>query len=41
MQLVEVVRGEKTGDETVETCVEFVKSIGKTPVVVRKDSPDS
>jgi len=39
MQLVEVVRGEKTSDETVQTCVEFVKSIGKTPVVVRKDVP--
>jgi enoyl-CoA hydratase/3-hydroxyacyl-CoA dehydrogenase len=37
MQLVEVVRGEKTSDETVSRCVEFVKSIGKTPVVVRKD----
>ncbi|WP_290724981.1 3-hydroxyacyl-CoA dehydrogenase [Archaeoglobus sp.] len=39
MRLVEVIRGEKTGDEAVKTCVEFVKSIGKTPVVVRKDVP--
>ncbi|MEM2345774.1 MAG: 3-hydroxyacyl-CoA dehydrogenase NAD-binding domain-containing protein [Archaeoglobaceae archaeon] len=37
MQLVEVIRGEKTSDETVKTCVEFVKSLGKTPVIVKKD----
>lgn len=37
MQLVEVIKGEKTSDETIEFGVEFVKSIGKTPVVVRKD----
>jgi len=37
MALVEVVRGEKTSDETVKIAVEFVKSLGKTPVVVRKD----
>ncbi|MEM1577090.1 MAG: 3-hydroxyacyl-CoA dehydrogenase/enoyl-CoA hydratase family protein [Archaeoglobaceae archaeon] len=37
MQLVEVVKGEKTSDETVKICVDFVKSIGKTPVVVKKD----
>ncbi len=39
MQLVEVIRGEKTSDEVVKICVEFVKSIGKTPVVVKKDVP--
>ncbi len=39
MALVEVIRGEKTGDEAIETAVEFVKSIGKTPVVVKKDVP--
>lgn len=39
MQLVEVIRGEKTGDETVKTAVEFVKSLGKTPVVVKRDVP--
>ncbi|MCS7144427.1 MAG: 3-hydroxyacyl-CoA dehydrogenase/enoyl-CoA hydratase family protein [Archaeoglobaceae archaeon] len=37
MQLVEVVKGQRTSDETVKICVEFVKSIGKTPVVVKKD----
>ncbi|MCC6028395.1 MAG: 3-hydroxyacyl-CoA dehydrogenase/enoyl-CoA hydratase family protein [Archaeoglobus sp.] len=39
MQLVEVIRGEKTSDETVNICVDFVKKIGKVPVVVKKDVP--
>ncbi|MEM0351095.1 MAG: 3-hydroxyacyl-CoA dehydrogenase NAD-binding domain-containing protein [Archaeoglobaceae archaeon] len=39
MQLVEVIRGEKTSDETVNICVEFVKKIGKVPIVVKKDVP--
>jgi 3-hydroxyacyl-CoA dehydrogenase/enoyl-CoA hydratase/3-hydroxybutyryl-CoA epimerase len=38
MKLVEVVRGKLTSDETVHRAVEFVKSIGKLPVVVN-DSP--
>ena len=37
MALVEVIKGEKTSDETINFGVEFVKSIGKTPVVVKKD----
>ncbi len=37
MALVEVIKGEKTSDETIKFGVEFVKSIGKTPVVVKKD----
>jgi 3-hydroxybutyryl-CoA dehydrogenase len=37
MQLVEVVRGLQSADETVETVVEVSKAIGKTPRVV-KDS---
>jgi enoyl-CoA hydratase/3-hydroxyacyl-CoA dehydrogenase len=37
MALVEVVRGDGTSDETVDTTVELVKKLGKTPVVVRKD----
>ncbi|WP_457590794.1 3-hydroxyacyl-CoA dehydrogenase/enoyl-CoA hydratase family protein [Geoglobus sp.] len=37
MALVEVIRGEQTSDEAVNIAVEFVKSIGKTPVVVKKD----
>jgi 3-hydroxyacyl-CoA dehydrogenase/enoyl-CoA hydratase/3-hydroxybutyryl-CoA epimerase/3-hydroxyacyl-CoA dehydrogenase/enoyl-CoA hydratase/3-hydroxybutyryl-CoA epimerase/enoyl-CoA isomerase len=35
MQLVEVIRGERTGDETVVTLVALAKRIGKTPIVVR------
>jgi 3-hydroxyacyl-CoA dehydrogenase/enoyl-CoA hydratase/3-hydroxybutyryl-CoA epimerase/3-hydroxyacyl-CoA dehydrogenase/enoyl-CoA hydratase/3-hydroxybutyryl-CoA epimerase/enoyl-CoA isomerase len=35
MQLVEVIRGEKTGDETAATLVALAKRIGKTPIVVR------
>ncbi len=35
MQLVEVVRGEKTSDQTVVTLVALAKRIGKTPIVVR------
>ncbi|AIG97904.1 3-hydroxyacyl-CoA dehydrogenase [Archaeoglobus fulgidus] len=39
MRLVEVIRGEKTSDEVMDLLVEFVKSIGKTPVRVEKDVP--
>jgi len=35
MQLVEVIRGERTSDETVVTLVALAKRIGKTPIVVR------
>jgi len=35
MQLVEVIRGARTGDATVATLVALVKGIGKTPIVVR------
>jgi 3-hydroxyacyl-CoA dehydrogenase/enoyl-CoA hydratase/3-hydroxybutyryl-CoA epimerase/3-hydroxyacyl-CoA dehydrogenase/enoyl-CoA hydratase/3-hydroxybutyryl-CoA epimerase/enoyl-CoA isomerase len=35
MQLVEVIRGEKTSDATVATLVALAKRIGKTPIVVR------
>jgi 3-hydroxyacyl-CoA dehydrogenase/enoyl-CoA hydratase/3-hydroxybutyryl-CoA epimerase/3-hydroxyacyl-CoA dehydrogenase/enoyl-CoA hydratase/3-hydroxybutyryl-CoA epimerase/enoyl-CoA isomerase len=35
MQLVEVIRGEKTSDETVVTLVALAKRIGKTPIAVR------
>jgi len=38
MQLVEVIRGEKTDDETVETVVNLTRKIGKTPIVM-KDCP--
>lgn len=38
MQLVEVIRGEKTSDVTTATLVALAKRIGKTPIVV-KDCP--
>jgi 3-hydroxybutyryl-CoA dehydrogenase len=37
MQLCEVVRGPKTSDQTVETAMEFVRSIGRTPVLLQKE----
>ena len=37
MDLVEVIYGDETSDETAETGYEFVKSLGKTPIYVRKD----
>ena len=37
MQLCEVVRGPKTSDETVVTAMEFVRSIGRTPVLLKKE----
>jgi len=39
MKLVEVVRGEKTSDETVRITKELAISMGKEPVVVAKDVP--
>jgi 3-hydroxyacyl-CoA dehydrogenase/enoyl-CoA hydratase/3-hydroxybutyryl-CoA epimerase/3-hydroxyacyl-CoA dehydrogenase/enoyl-CoA hydratase/3-hydroxybutyryl-CoA epimerase/enoyl-CoA isomerase len=35
MQLVEVIRGERTSDQTVVTLVDLARKIGKTPIVVR------
>jgi 3-hydroxybutyryl-CoA dehydrogenase len=37
MQLCEVVRGPRTGDETVRRAVEFVRSIDRVPVVIQKE----
>jgi 3-hydroxyacyl-CoA dehydrogenase / enoyl-CoA hydratase / 3-hydroxybutyryl-CoA epimerase / enoyl-CoA isomerase len=34
MPLVEVIRGEKSSDETIATTVAYVKKMGKTPIVV-------
>lgn len=34
MPLVEVIRGEKTNEETIATVVEFAQNLGKKPVVV-------
>ncbi len=38
MQLVELVRGERTGSAALNTALGYVKGIGKLPVIV-KDSP--
>ncbi|MFM7116186.1 MAG: enoyl-CoA hydratase-related protein [Planctomycetota bacterium] len=38
MQLVEIIRGNQTSEETVNAAVQWVRSLGKTPVVVR-DAP--
>lgn len=35
MPLVEVIRGEKTSDQTIATIVKLSKKLGKTPVVVK------
>ncbi len=37
MDLVEVIYGDETSDETAETTYEWVESLGKTPIYVRKD----
>src|SRR5699024_2314967 len=39
MQLVEVITGAHTADETLETVEALAEEFGKTPVRVRKDSP--
>ena len=39
MNLVEVIRGEKTSDETVQVAFDFVLKNGKVPVRVEKDVP--
>ncbi len=37
MQLCEVVKGPKTSDQTIETAMEFVRSIDRTPVLIQKE----
>ncbi len=39
MHLVEIIRGLQTSDETVETAAALARSLGKTTVEVKKDSP--
>jgi 3-hydroxybutyryl-CoA dehydrogenase len=38
MQLVEVVKGAHTADATVQTCMEFVRRIGKVAVLLHKET---
>ncbi len=37
MKLVEVIKGESTSDDTVDTIYELIKGLGKVPVKVKKD----
>jgi enoyl-CoA hydratase/3-hydroxyacyl-CoA dehydrogenase len=39
MDLVEVISGGKTADETVETVADLAEAMGKTPIHVHKDAP--
>lgn len=39
MKLVEIVKGAKTSDETIQTVKRFAERLGKDPVIVRKDVP--
>lgn len=39
MKLVEIIRGEKTSKETVETARGFAESLGKIPIVTFKEAP--
>ena len=37
MALVEIIKGRKTSQETIDTLMELARKLGKTPVLVRKD----
>jgi 3-hydroxybutyryl-CoA dehydrogenase len=39
MQTAEVIRGMETSDETMNKAIQFVKTLGKEPIVVNKDIP--
>jgi len=39
MKLIEIIRGTRTSDETVNTIVDVAKRMGKEAVVVKKDCP--
>jgi enoyl-CoA hydratase/3-hydroxyacyl-CoA dehydrogenase len=39
MELVELTRGEKTSEETLKTCMDFVRSLKKIPIVLKKETP--
>ncbi len=39
MPLVEIIKGDKTSDETVSVVYDLAKKFGKQPVVVKKDVP--
>lgn len=39
MKLVEVIRGDNTSDETIETAKKFAESLGKVPITTAKEAP--
>lgn len=39
MRLVEVIRGDKTSDESIQFALDYVKKLGKTLVYAKKDTP--
>jgi 3-hydroxybutyryl-CoA dehydrogenase len=39
MKLVEIVRGEKTSEETIATAKKFAGSLGKIPIATAKEAP--
>ncbi len=39
MKLVEIIRGQRTSDATLNAAVEFARQLGKEPVICQKDSP--
>jgi enoyl-CoA hydratase/3-hydroxyacyl-CoA dehydrogenase len=39
MKLVEVIPGNSTDEQTIKTGIDFVKKVGKEPVLCRKDVP--
>lgn len=39
MKLVEIIRGEKTSEETVATAKKFAQSLGKVPIATAKEAP--
>ena len=39
MKLIEIVRGLKSSDETIETICQISLKLGKEPIVVKKDTP--
>ena len=39
MRLVEVIRGDKTSDETIQIGYDYVNKVKKVPVIVKKDVP--
>jgi len=39
MPLVEIVRGNKTSDETINTVYSLMKAMGKSPIICQKEAP--